>query len=68
MKCLSKQINQGGSSFTLGQALGQGPNQNMGITLAAAALGATLILVMPSTSGLTSHLHTFLHDDFFTRL
>jgi hypothetical protein len=68
MKCLSKQINQGRQSLYTWSGPGTRANQNMGITLAAAALGATLILVMPSTSGLTSHLHTFLHDDFFTRL
>jgi hypothetical protein len=64
------QTNQSGEAVALHlvRPWDKGLNQNVGITLAAAALVGTLILVMPSTLGLTSYLPTFLHDDFFTRL
>ncbi len=43
------------SCFVLSKALRWGRNQNVGTTLAAAS-GGTLILVMPSTLGLTYHI------------
>lgn len=44
----------------LGRALGWGCNQNVGIT-SAASLGGTLILVMPSTLGLTYHFQPHMN-------
>ncbi len=57
LKSLSIQINQERQLlYTLNKALGQGHNQNAS-TISATALGPTLILLMPSTLGLTYHIH-----------